>query len=136
MKTNIDLTENQLFSRGAPEAVIRLSRIMNKGVFPWSLSNFLEARSDDELDLDHQKKSLIALGDKEKRAEIAEYRKMDSGNYCDCCGARMRIKPWIGEMGLCQKCNEDFMNEFREKYPWNRGEIGTSERRGSVFDMN
>ena len=68
--------------------------------------------SEDDLDLEHQGKSVIALGDKATRAKIKEYRQMDSLDYCDCCGARMNLKPWDRELGVCHKCNEYYGKSF------------------------
>ena len=98
MKNNVDLTESQLFSRRLPTLTLEMITVSK---FPWDTGIFQHIRSDDELDLNHQKKSLIALGDKKQRAEISEYWKMDSVNYCDCCGERMNLKPWDREIGIC-----------------------------------
>lgn len=132
MKNNVDLTENQLFSRGnffqdMALGVLTLS-ILTGSKFPWG--------SDDGFDLDHQKKSLIALGDKKQRAEIAEYRKMDNVNYCDCCGARMNLKPWDREIGICRKRDDYYAKKDKGKCPWKRKPIDFEERRTSVFDMS
>lgn len=110
MKNNVDLTENQLFSRSnffqdVALGVLTLAMITGSK-FPWDLKDFRQIKSDDEFDLDHQRKSLIAVGDKKQRAEVAEFRKMDSVNYCDCCGSRMNLKPWNREIGICRKCDE------------------------------
>lgn len=140
MKNNVDLTENQIFSRNnffADMALGVLTLAMITGSkFPWDLKNFRQIKSDDEFDLDHQRKSLIAVGDKKQRAEVAEFRKMDSENYCDCCGARMNLKPWDREIGLCHKCSEHYEKQDKKKFPWSRRLIGIDERRISVFDFS
>ena len=140
MKNNVDLTENQLFSRNnffqdMALGVLTLGMITGSK-FPWDLKDFRQIKSDDEFDLDHQRKSLIAVGDKKQRAEVTEFRKMDSANYCDCCGARMNLKPWDGEMGVCHKCNEYYEKQDKQKIPRNRKSIGIDELRVSVFDFN
>lgn len=139
MKNNVDLTENQLFSRGnffqdMALGVLTLS-MLTGSKFPWDIGEFRQIKSDDEFDLDHQKKSLIALGGKKQRAEVAEYRKMDSVNYCDCCGARMNLKPWDREVGICHQCNYWYEKD-KDKCPWKRKTIDFEERRISVFDMS
>ena len=140
MKNNVDLTENQIFSRNNFFADIALGvltlSMFTGSKFPWSVGAFREIKSDDEFDLDHQRKSLIAVGDKKQRAEVAEFRKMDSLDYCDCCGARMNLKPWDREIGVCRKCNDYYENQDKVKFPWSRKPIGTDERRISVFDFN
>ena len=92
MKSNIDLTEDQIFSR------INFDSIIN--------------------DLLHQKKSLIALGNKKQREEVKFYRKMDSKNYCECCGKRINLIPWNKEMGLCKRCDKSMEYDFNDKCPW------------------
>lgn len=109
MKRNVDLTENRFFSNSS-QLVSRLFSDIT-GKFPWNF-DFLEIKSEDDLDLRHQRKSIIALGDKATRAKIKEYRKMDSLDYCDCCGARMNLKPWDRELGVCHKCNEYYEKSF------------------------
>lgn len=126
MKDNVDLTENQIFSRKSPFEDMALGvltlRIITGSKFPWDIGDFRQIRSDDEFDIEHQRVSLIALGDKKKRAEIAEYRKMDSLDYCDCCGARMNLKPWHMEMGVCHKCNEYYEGKGKDKCLWRKKE--------------
>lgn len=140
MKNNVDLTENQIFSRNnffTDMALGILTLSMLAGTkFPWDLKGFRQIKSDDEFDLYHQRKSLIAVGDKKQRAEVAEFRKMDSLDYCDCCGAIMNLKPWDREIGTCHKCNEYYEKQDKVKFPWSRKAIGTDERRISVFDFS
>jgi len=75
MKSNIDLTENRIFSsRIIFDSIINV--ISDKYFrIPW---NIKIDNSGDEYDLSHQKKSLIALGNREQRKEVKFYRKMDS----------------------------------------------------------
>jgi len=104
MKNNIDLTENRIFSRN--------------NLHPWTIADFFSTRipwrqlkqihSDDDLGLGHQKKSIIAVGNKEQRAKVRHYREIDSLDYCDCCGVRMNLIPWDKEIGVCRKCNENY----------------------------
>ena len=113
MKENIDLTESMIFSRGSRQfgtfgSLINKS-LLNECRFPWNIKTI---KSEDDLDFGHQRKSVIALGDKATRAKIKEYRQMDSLDYCDCCGARMNLKPWGGELGVCHKCNEYYEKSF------------------------
>lgn len=113
MKQNVDLTESMIFSRGSRQFDILGSMIntlmLNEYKFPWNIKTI---KSDDDLDLEHQRKSIIALGDKATRAKIKEYRQMDSLDYCDCCGARMNLKPWDRELGVCHKCNKYYEKSF------------------------
>lgn len=140
MKNNVDLTENQIFSRNNFFEDIALGvlilPIISRAKIPWDLKDFRHIRPDDELDSEHQRKSLIAVGDKKQRAEVAEFRKMDSIDYCDCCGARMNLNPWDREIGVCRKCNDYYEKKDKVKFPWSRKPIGIEEIRISVFDFN
>lgn len=113
MKENIDLTESMIFSRGNRQFGT-LGSMINKSLFnecrfPWNIKTI---KSKDDLDLEHQRKSVIALVDKAIRAKIEKYRQMDSLDYCDCCGRRMNLKPWDREIGVCHKCNEYYGKSF------------------------
>lgn len=140
MKNNVDLTENQIFSRSnffqdMSLGVLTLAMIAGSK-FPWDLKDFRKIKSDDEFDLGHQRKSLIAVGDKKQRAEVAEFRKMDSPNYCDCCGVRMNLKPWDMEIGTCRKCDDYYETQGGQKIPWNRKPVGIDELGVSIFDFS
>lgn len=74
---------------------------------PWEIQ-LTQIHSDDELDLEHQRKAIIPVGNREQRAEVRHYREMDSLDYCDCCGARMNLIPWDREIGVCRKCDEHY----------------------------
>ena len=114
MKSNIDLTENQIFSRINFDSIVNAISINHFRV-PWNVrSNY----SGDEYDLSHQKKSLIALGDRKQREKVKLYRKMDSGNHCECCGKRINLIPWNKEMGLCERCDKLMEYDFYDKCPW------------------
>ena len=114
MKSNIDLTEDQIFSRINFDSIIN---VIGNEYFrvPW---NIKIDNSSDEYDLLHQKKSLIALGNKKQREEVKFYRKMDSKNYCECCGERINLTPWNKEMGLCKRCDKSMTYDFNDKCPW------------------
>ena len=114
MKPNIDLTENQIFSRINFDSIVNTISIKYFRI-PWNIGSDY---SGDEYDLSHQKKSLIALGDRKQREEVKLYRKMDSGNYCECCGKRINLTPWNKEIGLCKKCDKSMEYDFNDKCPW------------------
>lgn len=124
MKRNVDLTQNRIFSNNfgnmTVNAILNGRRIIINGVYPWDYSNIItEVNSDDELDMDHQKRSIIALGDKAMRSRIKEFRQMDSLNYCDCCGIRMNLKPWDREYGVCHRCNSYYLKDD-DKCKWRK----------------
>lgn len=97
MKRNVDLTESRFFSSNNWFNDISMS-VLTLGIitgekFPWN-AYIKEIKSDDDFNMDHQMKAIIAVGDKATRSKVKKYRQMDSLDYCDCCGARMNLKPW------------------------------------------
>lgn len=124
MKRNVDLTENRFFSSNnwfndVAIGVLTLGMITGEK-FPWN-AYIKEIKSDDDFDMDHQRKAIIAVGDKTTRAKVKEYRQMDSLDYCDCCGTRMNLKPWDREIGVCHKCN-DYYQKQKDKCKWRKKE--------------
>lgn len=117
MKPNVDLTLNRMFRDNNLSLKEIVTQIRH---FPWSDNRFslIRINTEDELDMNHQRKSVIALGDKKMRAEIKELRNMDSGNYCDCCGAKLDTKPWDKPIGLCHRCEQYEYDEWHDKCPW------------------
>lgn len=129
MKQNVDLTENRIFSHRTTMnnwltdlsgSIIDLSdftfgNILGEKV-PWRV-DIKVTNSMDEDDLGHQEKSLIALGNKSKRAEIKMYRNMDSREYCDRCGKRMNLIPWNKEVGVCAMCDKELSGDI-DKCKW------------------
>lgn len=121
MKRNIDLTENNIFNRNRLLEDMSLDALtiayITGSRIPWNIKAEW-IRTEDEYDLDHQKKAIIAVGNREQRAEVRFYRKMDSQNYCDRCGAKMNLFPWYLESGLCSRCNDIYDNN--EKCLWRK----------------
>lgn len=125
MKRNVDLTENRLFSSNRVFNDISMGLltfgVITKEKFPWNF--YIEQiRSEDEFDLEHQRKGMIAVGNKKMRAEVKMYRQMDDINYCDCCGKRMNLKPWDLEVGICHKCNDYYQKE-NDKCKWRKKDV-------------
>lgn len=104
MKTNIDLTENRIFSTRRADLWNFTPAFFIQKEFPWSRVS-VSICSDDEYDLDHQRRSIFPIGNKEQREKVRELRKMDSRLYCDCCGASLNKIPWDRSVGLCKKCD-------------------------------
>ena len=124
MKRNVDLTENRFFSSdnwftNIAMGVLTLG-IITKEKFPWN-AHLKQIHSDDDFDADHQRKAIIAVGNKKTRAKVKEYRQMDSLDYCDCCGKRMNLKPWDWEMGICHQCNNYYQKQ-EDKCKWRKKE--------------
>lgn len=108
MKRNVDLTEDRFFSNNISSVNTLISSFLGEvtnSKFPWSL-NITEVES--ENDLEHQRKSIIVVGNKSTRKKVEFFRQMDSLDYCDRCGKRMNLKPWGVEIGVCHKCSEHY----------------------------
>lgn len=115
MKRNVDLTENMFFSNNNWFNGVHTLRLITGEKFPWNIS-------DDDSALEYQRNAIIAVGNKETRAKVKFYEKMDSLNYCDCCGKRMNLKPWDREIGVCHQCNDYYLKD-EDKCKWRSKEI-------------
>ena len=121
MKRNVDLTSNRFFNNNNWFNGVLTLGLVTGEKFPWNA--FAErVTSDDDLDSDLQRKAIIAVGNKATRAKGKFYREMDSEDYCDCCGARMNLKPWDREVGVCHKCENYYLKE-QDKCKWRKREI-------------
>ena len=121
MKRNVDLTSNRFFSNNNWFNGVLTLGLVTGEKFPWNA--FAErVMSDDDLNSDLQRKAIIAAGNKATRAKVKFYREMDSEDYCDCCGARMNLKPWDREVGVCHKCENYYLKE-QDKCKWRKREI-------------
>lgn len=126
MKRNVDLTEDMIFSRNfAP--IISIRSLINKKEMPWTRFIMKQISSDDDIDLDHQRESIIALGNKATRAKIKFYRELDSWDYCDCCGKEMNLIPWDREIGVCHECDRRLTKD-NDKCKWRTKETITNAR--------
>lgn len=119
MKANIDLTENRIFSGNLNLSNRLVKELLPK--MPWDRYIML-VESDNNLDLEKQRMSIVAAGNKSERARIRYYRQMDDSNYCDCCGAAVNKMPWYMEFGLCRKCDDYYKNR-RNKFFWDIKEV-------------
>ena len=120
MKRNVDLTENRFFSSNVAP-IFSLTSLINEKEMPWT--RFMKKlTSDDDINLEHQRNAIIAVGNKETRAKVKFYREMDSFDYCDCCGKRMNLKPWDKEIGICHQCNDYYLKD-EDRCKWRKKEI-------------
>lgn len=95
MKSNIDLTSNEMFSREKVAITKNGSDLIPK----------FEG---------------IRTGDKRCR-ELKELCEREStGDYCDCCGSYLKTIPWDRTYGLCKKCMAHYAKEdwAKEDLPW------------------
>lgn len=107
MKSNIDLTSNEMFSRKS--VPLQFNFIM-KHIYglPWDMSKVTIIKNDSDL---IPKFEGIRTGDKRYR-EIKELCEREStGNYRDCCGSYLKTIPWDRTYGLCRKCMAHYAKE-------------------------
>ena len=102
MKDNVDLTENMMFSGRNFDREVRDIFSFIDG-HPWE-KQIYEINSDD--DFGNQRNKIIATGDKKEREKVEQYRRIDSMDTCDCCGASLIEIPWDRTIGVCKKCSE------------------------------
>lgn len=109
MKSNIDLTKNQIFSRQS--FIIRGLDSTTFGTeFPWTFQC---------PGLDGKKFEAMRTGDRKEREHKKVCDEAVSRNYCDCCGTYLVNIPWNRTYGLCQRCSDDLDRGLRT-YPWSR----------------
>lgn len=125
MKSNIDLTENEMFSR--QEISDLFSALMHEyiyGKIPWDFGKLTEVESDYAL-----KGSIpfepIPLGSKAERDNKQSCKRALLGEYCDRCGKSLATIPWeMNKIRLCRKCMSEMEYEYGNKkiYLWGQVE--------------
>lgn len=113
MKSNIDLTKNEMFSK--PKININLFKAIGE-TFPWVV-HFHKVKNDYDL---LSKFQPFLTGNKKERELKQSFLKEDSGNYCDCCGEYLLVIPWDRTYGLCRRCQHYMETNYgnKQKYPW------------------
>lgn len=116
MRSNIDLTEGRDFperSRIPSDAIGRtLFKVFN---IPWSLKPITS-----DLDFDRSDE-LFPTGTKSQIKSRLHTKRVCSGNYCDRCGASLKIIPWSNLYGLCSRCDAQLTLQYgsrRSRIPW------------------
>lgn len=128
IKSNIDLTENEMFSRPSMNRMPSVNLFRTIGaIFPWAV-HFHEVKDDYDLSPEYQP---VLTGNKEERELKQLFLEENSGNHCDCCGVYLLVIPWDRTYGLCRRCQHDMETNYgnKPKYPW---EQQYSQRRGGT----
>lgn len=114
MKNNIDLTSNEMFSRIPIKELSHWKLIGQK--YPWEYYEMTEIKSEEDF---KPKFESIFTGDKRERQRKQFAFKMESGDYCDCCGSYLKIIPWdkMDNICLCKTCKKE-MSKITNKVPW------------------
>lgn len=122
MKENIDLTLKRDFNDVNDDFFETISRQLHFRFYknketPWrKRTEFSLINNDDELkDIELSYDDILITGNKAKRAERENYRKIYK-NVCDCCGKPL-VFPWKTKYGLCDKCNVGYPNKLNN-IPW------------------
>lgn len=91
MKTNVDLTASRTFSTQRRE--ISLTKVMREfgKHFLWDYEHMKMVHSD--YDLSNYRDSLILCGNASERQAQRFNHALDTGDICECCGARLTEKP-------------------------------------------
>lgn len=125
MKSNIDLTENEIFSRKRPSVSLYSIRSLFKTKehhFDWDLPEMDKLNSDE----DDVVKEIILTGNKTGRKAKLPFTPQHMQNYCHCCGRLLSKYQWIESSELCKKCMSYYTKQYGNKVPW-RNKIYSSE---------
>lgn len=125
IKSNIDLTENQIFSRQS----FSMRGISFVAEFPWSISRAKTIMIRNEFEA-------IWTGDRQERESKKLCDKEMSRNYCDCCGVYLVSIPWSRTYGLCQRCEDELDRQLGTMltYPW--GEEIPMQPNSTLLSLN
>lgn len=116
MKSNIDLTSNEMFSGQSPQdAIYKLLRRHVYGKFPWSLAFCKRCTSDKDLGYEFEG---IKTGNRATRNSKKLCDEELSDDYCLRCGRPFTKTPWEKSDGVCRKCNEEMDHRIASKKPW------------------
>lgn len=125
MKSNIDLTENEIFSRKRPNISLYNIRSLFKTKehhFDWDLPEMDRLNNDE----DDTIKEIILTGNKTSRKEKRLFTPQYMQNYCHCCGRLLSKYQWAESSELCKKCMSNYTKKYGNKVPW-RNKIYSSE---------
>lgn len=118
MKSNIDLTNNEIFSKQSFNK--RLSsdflRILGEK-FPWEVY-FSPVQSNNDLSPELQ---LVLTGCREDRQSKRICKKVADGDFCVCCGIDLRRFPWDRTYDLCKVCEYHLNKNIKKNkrpLPW------------------
>lgn len=124
MKSNIDLTSNEMFSRKTFRLSSKMFRHRTFGVldktisytFPW-LYDFYMPNEHHGYSVERQE--IVFTGNRKERTLKNLCKQEYSGDYCDCCGIFLKRMPWNKRVGLCKECDWDMERRFvKGKHPW------------------
>lgn len=105
MKTNVDLTASRTFSTQRREiSLTKVMREFGKHLL-WDYEHMKMVQSD--YDLSNYKDFLILCGNASERQTQRFNHALDTGDICECCGARLTEKPWARHYCLCSRCAEE-----------------------------
>lgn len=96
MKRNVDLTEDMKFRK-----IKFVSQLISDFMRP------VERRLSNTKPFTKRTNTMMAMGNSSERKMIKACETFgEASDYCDCCGAKIKV-PWRrGIAGLCKKCDE------------------------------
>lgn len=112
MKSNVDLTLNQMFSSSNRKVSIGDMFEIEKLIkHPTSRMNWI-FRDDD----DYGEGQLVITGNGKTRKNILRYKAYETVDTCPCCGKKVK-EPWYRENGLCRDC-DNYYSGLDKKLSW------------------
>lgn len=118
MKTNVDLTENMIFSTHSSND-FHVENILFRNITN-TVSRFEDVLLGEKNTCIsyYSQNELITVGNALDRKNYQFIKKSVSPLFCDCCGKELKIVPWKQHTGLCPHCESKMIQQFRDKCPW------------------
>ena len=110
MKSNVDLSESQMFTTiKEPTGLFKLLLDQSKVTKPW---DFEHNPRRNIKDFDSNSLSIFAVGNKKERQNWKRNHAYNTDQICDCCGQDRGKKPWAKNRCNC------YSMFFTPKIPW------------------
>ena len=113
IKSNIDLTSNEMFSHIQFPYISAWKILCDK--FPWNYRKMRRIESDADF---RPKFEGILTGNREERRLKKDCININTGDICDRCGVSLNLIPWNRYYDLCENCWNDLEKVYGKKYPW------------------
>lgn len=102
MKSNVDLTDNMMFSRRRSSST-KWVRFVSRARLNMRI---IHSKSD------IREEHLLLTGNRIERRNKKLTNEELSREFCDRCGVSLKRFPWRNDVGLCSKCNTELNKEL------------------------
>ena len=111
MKSNVDLTENGIFS--SPNRGILKIIAMFEDYLPWDMEHKPHEMRDFANDNEWR---TFKSGSREDRKKFKEWEGIENQYVCDRCGRSLTNIPWKRYYGLCDECEKELHEELKKDW--------------------